>query len=108
MNSNITWVNAGAKLRVFNKEKFGPQIPRITIFDSEIARLTIGEPEIPKDENYLTLWTESKSFALILKQQFNNMWKNSEPIENYLKKTTKKPKTRKRTFINIKKINKTK
>lgn len=84
MNNHKDWIKAGAILRIYNKNKFGPLMPRITIFDSEIARLTIGEPEIPKDEDYLTLWSESKSFALMLKSQFNYMWKYSEPIEKYI------------------------
>jgi sugar-specific transcriptional regulator TrmB len=89
LESHKAWMKAGAELRVFNKEKFGPLLPRITIFDSEVARLTVGEPEIPDDEDYLTLWTESRSFAFMLKSQFMNMWRNSEPIEKYLKKKKK-------------------
>ena len=78
------WLSTGAKIRVFNEKMFGPLLPRITIIDGEIARLTIGEPEV-KEEDYLTLWTESKAFAQMLKNHFINMWKNSEPIEKYIK-----------------------
>lgn len=81
------WLKTGAKLRVFNDKKFGPLLPRITIFDGEIARLTIGKPEVNTEENYLTLWTESKAFSQMLKNHFMNMWKNSEPIEKYLKQS---------------------
>jgi sugar-specific transcriptional regulator TrmB len=79
------WLKTGAKIRIFDKNKFGPLLPRITIFDGEIARLTTGKPEVQKEEDYLTLWTESKAFAQMLKKHFMNMWKNSEPIEKYLK-----------------------
>ena len=79
------WLKTGAKIKVFNYKMFGPLLPRITIFDGEIARLTIGEPEVNNEEDYLTLWTESKAFSQMLKNHFMNMWKNSEPIEKYLK-----------------------
>jgi len=79
------WLKTGAKIRAFNNDMFGPLLPRITIFDGEIARLTIGEPEVSKEEDYMTLWTESRAFSQMLKHHFMNMWKNSEPIEKYLK-----------------------
>jgi len=79
------WLKTGAKIKVFNEKMFGPLLPRITVFDGEIARLTLGKPEVQKEEDYLTLWTESKAFAQMLKNHFMNMWKNSEPIEKYLK-----------------------
>jgi sugar-specific transcriptional regulator TrmB len=79
------WLRTGAKIRVFNNKMFGPLLPRITIFDGEISRLTIGKPEVSKEEGYLTLWTESKAFSQMLKNQFMNMWKNSKPLEKYLR-----------------------
>lgn len=79
------WLKTGTKIRIFNKELFGPLLPRITIFDGEKARLTVGRPEVQKEEEYLTLWTESKVFAQMLKNHFMNMWKKSKPIEQYLK-----------------------
>ncbi|MGV8169274.1 MAG: TrmB family transcriptional regulator [Candidatus Nanoarchaeia archaeon] len=90
LESHKAWMKAGAELRVFNEAKFGPLLPRITIFDSEVSRLTVGEPEIPNDEDYLTLWTESTSFSMMLKNHFMNMWRNSEPIEKYINKEKKK------------------
>jgi len=79
------WLKTGAKIRILNQKRFGPLLPRITIFDGEIARLTVGKPEVNNEENYLTLWTESKAFSQMLKNHFMNMWKNSKPIEKYLK-----------------------
>ncbi len=78
------WLKTGTKIRIFNKEIFGPLLPRITIFDDKKARLTIGKPEVQKEEEYLTIWTESKAFTQMLKNQFMNMWKKSKPIEQYL------------------------
>jgi len=84
VKSYIEWINTGAKLRVFNAKKFGYILPRITIIDGEIARLTFGKPEIPKEENYLTVWMESRSFSQMLKRYFTEIWKNSEPIEKFI------------------------
>lgn len=79
------WLKTGARIRVFNEKRFGPLLPRISIFDGKAARLTVGRPEVKKDEDYITLWTDSKAFAIMLRNHFMNMWKNSEPIEHYLK-----------------------
>ncbi len=75
----------GIKIRIFNEEKFGPLLPRISIYDKTKARLTVGQPEVKKREDYITLWTESKAFAQMLRNHFLNMWKQCEPIEKYLK-----------------------
>lgn len=83
------WVKTGAKIRVFNHEKFGANLPRITIFDGNVARMTTGFPEVKSEDDFLTLWTESSVFATMLKSHFMNMWKNSKPIEYYLKRYDK-------------------
>ena len=79
------WLKTGAKIRVFNEKLFGPLLPRISIFDGTIARLTIGKPEVKNEEEYITIWTESKAFAQMLRSHFMNMWKDSKPIEQYIK-----------------------
>jgi len=79
------WIRAGVQLRVFNEKKFGPLLPRMSVNDGKIARLTIGRPEVSKDEDYITLWTESKAFAQMIRNHFLNMWKSCEPIEKYLR-----------------------
>jgi len=79
------WLDTGAKIRVFDNKLFGPLLPRISILDNEIARLTIGEPEVKKEEDYITLWSKSKAFSQMLKNHFMNVWKNSESIEKYMK-----------------------
>jgi sugar-specific transcriptional regulator TrmB len=84
ISSYKAWLKTGAKIRVFNEKLFGPLLPRITVFDGEIARLTIGKPEVKNEEEYITLWTESKAFSQMLKNHFINMWNNSEPIEKYI------------------------
>jgi sugar-specific transcriptional regulator TrmB len=84
------WLKTGAEIRVFNNKMFGPLLPRMSIFDGECARLTIGRPEVQRDEDYITLWTDSKAFAMMLRSQFMNMWRNSEPIEKFIN-TKRKP-----------------
>lgn len=74
------WLSTGADIRVFNKKMFGPLLPRITILDGSIARLTIGSPEVKNEEEYITLWTESRAFSQMLRNHFLNMWKNSKPL----------------------------
>ncbi|MDP2749284.1 MAG: helix-turn-helix domain-containing protein [Nanoarchaeota archaeon] len=78
------WLKTGAEIRVFNHDKFGPLLPRITIFDGEIARLTLGEPEVKKEGDYITLWTESRAFSNMLRNHFLEMWKKSKPIEKFI------------------------
>lgn len=84
VDSYKEWLSTGAKIRIFNKKIFGPILPRITVFDGEYARLTIGKPEVKDEENYLTFWTESKAFSQMLKKHFMNMWRDSAPIQNFL------------------------
>lgn len=85
ISSYEAWLKTGARIRVFNENLFGPLLPRITIFDGGNARLTIGKPEVKEEKDYITLWTESKAFSQMLKNHFMNMWKNSKPIERYIK-----------------------
>jgi len=77
------YLETGIKIRVFDTTIFGPLIPRINVFDGSVARLTIGAPEVQREEDYLTLWTESKAFAQMLKNHFMTMWKKAKPIESY-------------------------
>ncbi len=78
------WIKAGVEIRSFNSKEFGSLFPRITILDSTKARLTVGIPEVKKEEEYITLWTESKAFASMLKYQFTTMWKKGTPIEKLI------------------------
>jgi len=80
------WLETGAEIRVFNNKLFGPLLPRMGVFDREVARLTIGEPEVKNKEDYITLWTESKAFSQMLRNHFMNMWKNSAPLKKYMGK----------------------
>jgi sugar-specific transcriptional regulator TrmB len=67
------WKQLGVKIRYYPREE--QKSVRFSTFDGKICRLTIGEPEIPKQEDYLTFWIESQAFASLLKDQFEVMWK---------------------------------
>lgn len=71
------WKKTGAKIKIYN-EKFGKYPLRYSIFDNKEARITIGKPEIPDPENYVTIWTTSKPLINILRKQFLEMWKESK------------------------------
>jgi len=70
------WKKAGCKIKAYN-DKFGKFPLRFTIFDNKEARITIGKPEIPNPEDYITIWTNSKPLIAILKKQFFEMWRVS-------------------------------
>ena len=69
----LEWKKTGVKIKIYNK-KFGESPLRFTIFDDKEARITIGKPEIPDPENYVTIWTKSKPLINILRKQFLEMW----------------------------------
>ncbi|MFA6888384.1 MAG: helix-turn-helix domain-containing protein [Candidatus Woesearchaeota archaeon] len=71
------WKRIGVKIRFYPKEE--QKSIRFTTFDGKICRITLGEPEIPKPEDYLSFWIESPAFASLLKDQFEVMWKKSLP-----------------------------
>ncbi|MFC1723208.1 TrmB family transcriptional regulator [Nanoarchaeota archaeon] len=78
------WLRVGAKIRVFDEEKLG-LLPRITVQDGVLGRITVGLPEVKKEEEYVTLWTDSIAFCNMLRNQFMHMWKSSQPIEKLMK-----------------------
>jgi sugar-specific transcriptional regulator TrmB len=80
----LEWKKTGAKIKAYNPV-YGEYPLRFTIFDNKEARITIGKPEIPNPEDYITVWTKSKPLISILRSQFLDMWKNSIPIEQALK-----------------------
>jgi hypothetical protein len=73
----IEWKKSGCKIKAYNK-MFGENPLRFTIFDNKEARLTIGKPEIPNPEDYLTIWTKSPALINMLRRQFEEMWEKCE------------------------------
>jgi len=71
------WKTVGCKVKAYNN-KFGEYPLRFTIFDNKEARITIGKPEIPSPEDYITMWTTSRPLIAILRKQFLDMWKESK------------------------------
>ncbi|MGV8085997.1 MAG: TrmB family transcriptional regulator [Candidatus Woesearchaeota archaeon] len=80
------WIDAGVEIRIFDEKKFGTLLPRMTVLDKKQCRITIGIPEVKNEEEYITLWTESKAFCNMIRCQFINMWKKSIPINKYINK----------------------
>jgi len=78
------WLKTGAEIRVFNKEKFGPLVPRMHVFDRSITILTIGQPEIKDREEYISICADSKAFSEMFRNHFLNMWKHSKPIKEFI------------------------
>ncbi len=70
------WQKVGVKIRFYPKEE--QKSIRFSAFDDKIARTTIGKPQIRKEDDYLSFWVESPAFALLLKDQFLEMWEKSE------------------------------
>jgi sugar-specific transcriptional regulator TrmB len=78
------WMKAGVEIRALDTKRFGSLLPRISVMDSCRARLTIGKPEVQNEEDYISFWTESRAFALMLRNHFMNMWKQSVPLEKLM------------------------
>ncbi|GEM_PF-1156204 len=67
------WKKIGVKIRFYTKDE--QKSIRFSTFDGKICRITIGKPQMSKEEDYLSFWIESPAFALLLKDQFLEMWK---------------------------------
>ena len=72
------WIETGAEIRFINLEN----IPRISVIDKKIARMTVGFPEVKKEEDYVTLWTESLVFSEMIRNQFLSMWKKAKQLKD--------------------------
>jgi sugar-specific transcriptional regulator TrmB len=75
----LEYKKSGAKIKAYNY-KFGQYPLRFSIFDRKCARITIGKPEIPNPEDYITIWTDSKPLIAMLTNQFMQMWKECKSI----------------------------
>ncbi len=69
------WEKVGVQIRYYPKEE--QKSIRFSTFDGLVCRITIGQPEIAHEEDYLSFWIESPAFASLLKDQFEVMWKKS-------------------------------
>jgi len=84
LNRVLEWYKIGCKIKVYNPE-FGDFPLRMGVFDNKFARITMGKPEIQNSKDYITIWSDSKALINMLKRQFNEMWKNSEILESWVK-----------------------
>lgn len=72
------WKSIGVEIREYDETKFGPIGTRLSVFDNNIVRITFGEPDVNREEDYMTLWAESPHLANILKNYFMNIWEQSK------------------------------
>jgi sugar-specific transcriptional regulator TrmB len=89
----LRWKSTGAQIRVYNAKLFGNSFPRFSVLDSQKVRLTIGEPEVSRSEDYVSLWTENKGLAILFRNYFFSLWNNALPLDKELKKYKHSPKT---------------
>jgi len=80
------WIKVGVEFRVYDEKKFGPHGTRFSVFDDHACRLTIGKPEVKSSDDYITIWAESPSLVNMFRRQFNYMWDQCIPVEDFLKK----------------------
>lgn len=66
------WQKIGVKVRYYSKDEHKSM--RFSTFDDKQCRITIGSPEIAKEEDYLTFWIESAGMSKFLKEQFLEIW----------------------------------
>ena len=74
------WKKMGVEIRDYDESKYGPIGTRLSVFDKNIVRITFGEPDVSRDEDYITFWAESPHLANILRNYFMNIWKKSKKI----------------------------
>ena len=72
------WKNVGVKIKYYPKEE--QKSIRFSTFDGKVCRITIGQPEIAREDDYLSFWIESPAFALLSKDQFEVMWKKASVL----------------------------
>ncbi|MBI2103150.1 hypothetical protein HYT55_04880 [Candidatus Woesearchaeota archaeon] len=66
------WQSIGVKIRFYPQEE--QKSIRFSTFDDKICRITIGNPQIVQEEDYLSFWIESPALSILLKEQFLQMW----------------------------------
>ncbi len=70
------WQKVGVQVRYYSKDEHKSM--RFSTFDDRECRITIGSPEIAKEEDYLTFWIESAGMSKFLKEQFLGIWEKSK------------------------------
>jgi sugar-specific transcriptional regulator TrmB len=72
------WASLGVEIKNYDEKRFGAIGTRISVFDKKVVRITFGEPDVSRDEDYITLWAESPHLANILRDYFYGIWKKSK------------------------------
>ena len=74
----LQWKKVGVKIKQYPKDE--QKSIRFSTFDDKFCRITIGSPEITREEEYLSFWIESPAFSSLLKDQFLEMWKHAKDV----------------------------
>jgi sugar-specific transcriptional regulator TrmB len=80
------WKKIGCEIKVYDKGAFGKNMPRFSIVDNSSVRITLGFPEVEGDENYMSLFADSPSLAIMFKTYFMSMWNKLKTFEEETKK----------------------
>jgi sugar-specific transcriptional regulator TrmB len=71
------WKSIGVEIRNYDESKYGSISTRFGVFDKKIVRITFGEPDVNRPEDYITLWAESPHLSNMLRNYFYNIWRKS-------------------------------
>jgi sugar-specific transcriptional regulator TrmB len=75
------WRGSGVRIRLYDERALGAVGSRFSVLDKRKARITIGAPEVGSPEEYITLWCESRSFAMMMRSHFLYLWKKGRPVK---------------------------
>lgn len=78
------WLAAGVKVRFFHPEIHGHPMPRNSTMDDKLFRLTIGKPDVPTDDMFISFVGKNKTISLNLNKYFLNIWKKSQRAEEVI------------------------
>ncbi len=83
------WIAAGVRVRFFDPKLHGHPLPRSSIMDGELFRLTIGKPDVPTDDMFISFVGKNKAIAQALNKYFLEIWKKSRPAEEVMNAQSK-------------------
>lgn len=72
------WNAAGVEVRFFDPTKEIKILPRFSVMDNNRYRLTIGNPDVPSEDMYISFAGNDKTTIEKLKKYFLLLWKNAK------------------------------
>jgi HTH-type transcriptional regulator, sugar sensing transcriptional regulator len=74
------WKSIGVEIRDYDEKKFGVLGTRIGVFDKVKVRITFGEPDVLKEDDYITMWAESTYLARMMREYFMSLWEKCKVV----------------------------